>query len=213
MMLLIIALSSVALLSSLTTWFPEKSNKYLYQNERVHYHFTIQRSLESILTILSTIFYSYVLVGRSVRGGCHASPSQFLYFADISCNPYHSVPLFPVDTAMILMIIPYTCALPSDTMSSFPKWLSFFSWIVVVVTLIISAALSSASLATVIIVVYIYGSIMYWHEQTKVSSPIIAGNPEEDIFSKHENELKEKDLQTKSLIGNVAHDLKTVSIL
>jgi hypothetical protein len=176
---------------------------------QTNFHRRIHFILEELILALTTLSLSFLLIYKSTKESCIDRDEPFIYFTDLSCNAYGDSMIFHLDVAVFLMLIPVTCSILFKHERIFEIVLS---WIVVMISLVISAILLASSHSIIIILVYFFFSSLLisdnyqfhtYSERMKLA--IIS-----DLRRNMEEELTAKDKQTKELIGNVAHDLKTV---
>jgi hypothetical protein len=170
----------------------------------------IEAILEKVLLILSTLLFAFLLIYRSFQRSCDDGKTVFIYVTDPSCNPYKEVNLFPVEIAIILMVIPLTCSLLHKHERIIE---TLVTWGVVMISLVTSAVAASSTRAIIVIVVYFFFSLVCISENYQLQnvSKHLKSTLQEEMRTGMEEGFTEKDKQTKDMIGNVAHDLKTVS--
>jgi hypothetical protein len=173
-------------------------------NKRIHF------ILEELILTLTTLSLSFLLIYKSTKESCVDSDKPFIYFTDLNCNSYGNSMIFHIDVAVFLMLIPVTCSILYKHDKIFEVVLS---WIVVMISLVTSAILLASSHSIIIILVYFFFSFLLisdnyqFHTYSERMKSAVAS----DLRRNMEEELLAKDKQTKELIGNVAHDLKTVT--
>jgi hypothetical protein len=165
--------------------------------------------LRSFYFICLCLLFSFVLVVRSVADSCETE----VFFIDWSCNTSseneHNI--FPMDTAFMLILIPLLATLIYKEISTV---LTISLWMVVVTGLIITAALLNSFNATVLVVNYLIisiilmGQTLHFQAYFGQLSEMLHGQLEES----HKKIDEKKQNQMKDVIGNVAHDLKTVRL-
>eukprot|EP01040_Poterioochromonas_malhamensis_P004127 gene4127-4419_t len=124
------------------------------------------------------------------------------------CNPYASVPVFPLDTALKAMAIPVIFNL--ITKGKHP-YLAYFSWFLCMSGLVMSAIHLSSLPAIPIIIFYAICSNIIMIDNCRLQELL------NDYFVTFTKELEEeqriteaqKITEMREVIANVAHDLKT----
>jgi hypothetical protein len=176
---------------------------------RTKYNQRIVFMLEELILALTTLALSFLLIYKSTKENCTDRDKSFIYFTDLSCNSYGESMIFHIDVAVFLMLIPVTCSILYKHERIYEVVLS---WIVVMISLVISAVLLASTHSIIIILVYSFFSYLLIsdHYQVHSDSERMKLVVTSDLQRAVEEELMTKDKQTKELIGNVAHDLKTV---
>jgi len=166
--------------------------------------------LEDLAILSCTLLFSIVLIYRSAAPTCQESFIRGL-LPDWHCNPYGAVPVFPMDTAFLLMLFPsyYALAMKQKKLS-----LSVVLSLIIFFSLIVSAYVVQASHqpSAFIILIYTVGTSCVLLDTYKLHSYII------ELMENLKASLTENDRlrdekrmsEMKDVIGNVAHDLKTV---
>jgi hypothetical protein len=197
----------------------QRKHAYIFSTEtpdgqtgecRTEFQKRMEDILEKLLLSLSTLLFAFLLIYRSVQRSCDDEKTVFIYVTDPSCNPYKEVNLFPMEIAIILMVIPLTCSLLHKHERIIE---TLVIWAVVMISLVISAVAASSTRAIIVIVVYFFFSLLSISENYQLQNvrTVIKSRLQEEMRTGMEEGFTEKDKQTKDLIGNVAHDLKTVS--
>jgi hypothetical protein len=165
--------------------------------------------LRSFYFVCLCLLFSFVLVVRSVADSCETD----VFFIDWSCN-VRSVAgsnIFPMETAFMLILIPLLATLIHKEISTV---LTISLWMIVVTGLIISASLLNSFNSTVLVINYLIisiimmGQTLHFQAYFGQLSDMLHGQLEES----HRKIDEKKQNQMKDVIGNVAHDLKTVSL-
>ena len=155
-----------------------------------------------------TLFFSFLLIIRSAAPECEKSSLYLI--PDWTCNPYAAVPMFPMDTAFVLILVPSIFAL---MMKDQWIYLTFISWTITLSALIISCAISESKSGILIIFLYCVLSCVVFTDIARMHSHM------NELYENLKNSLEQnqqlldqqKMNQMKDMIGNVSHDLKTVS--
>jgi magnesium-transporting ATPase (P-type) len=165
-----------------------------------------EERIRTIMPVLLTLFFTLVLIGRTVNGEC-GEDSVRPMIDDWVCNPYSEIKMIPMDTALILMSIPL---LSSSLLKEKSVLFLWISWFIVLAGLVISAVITNSEKSTPIIVCYTMGSFMMLRENMDLQNAL------EEMITKvkakiEEDNLGMKEKELRGMIANVAHDLKTVS--
>jgi hypothetical protein len=206
------ALSVIALVLSLIS-FVLMWILYFYQCNQIQGDFNWTcfnrfpvRHLQVVLLTSLTALFSLVNIHRSTAGDCNDDVSWLHLW---SCNPYAESKTLPYDTTLILMLIPILFVI---VMRETNLVYILLSWVATIVSLFTCAILLTSSHSYVFLLFYVLLSfviIMDVYKQNVVL--FILGRQLKRRFER--NQLKatqEKALQMRNMIGNVAHDLKTV---
>jgi hypothetical protein len=167
--------------------------------------------LENLMVISCTLFFCFLLIIRSAAPHCH---DVVLMFSDWSCNPYQSVPVFPLDTAFWLILMPSCFSL---VMKDKRIILQIFLWIVSLVGMIISGTIVAPddwSATGLFIFFYMFTSVVIaldsWRTHYYINE--LYENLKTSMNETQQILDQQKLRQMKDVIGNVSHDLKTVSL-
>ena len=165
---------------------------------------------QGIMIVSATVFFSMLLVFRSGASEVHCA--TFLGTGDFNCNPYAKVPIFPMDTAFILILMPSCFAI---VMKEKRRRLTLCCWALSVLAMIISAIVLRSNAATTIIIAYTIQSAVVMVDSFQLH--VLVKKLHESLTkSMQETQAlldQQKLNQMKDVIGNVSHDLKTVSVL
>ena len=162
--------------------------------------------LRLTLPSLTSIYFALVLIYRSLRGSCQDHRPMI---GDWSCNPYDSIRMIPMDTALILMGVPF---IAQALLRGNNSWALFCCWLIVFVGMIVSASVLRSEISIPVIICYFVGSLIVLNENLDLQAMLV--DIAEKVSSKIEEEnagLKEKEI--RGMIANVAHDLITVSCI
>jgi hypothetical protein len=161
-------------------------------------------SLQAIMLLSSSAFFSVVLIRRTIAGVCD-NHSGFVN--DWNCNPFAGIPMFPLDTSLLLAFSPVILTV---VMRERRLRLIRTTWTIAVVTFIGLAIRIRAFRVIPFLVVYVVISMMVIADSYHLQSTYI--ELVEKIEEKRNEEFivpaREKAL--RNMIANVAHDLKTV---
>lgn len=168
---------------------------------------SLKVKLQSIFVIGITLLYCYWLLLRVVAGQCE----QTLSFYNFRCNPNQERDGLPIESLVILMFIPMTfCVAFRGT----PFVIQVVSWVISIVGMFSTAAFVRVNQNIPIFLVYIPASLFMIYEnerQNRVTFMVterlsyLLEENERLADETHANELRH-------MVGNVAHDLRTVSL-
>ncbi len=214
-----IILLFTALLPSITSWsmyllylirsYSLFQNDQVEVKERRHQQFLL---LQSITLISLSVYFTILLICRSWCDECSSSnddsKEKVEFPMNWHCNPYASVPVFPLDTALKAMAIPVIFNL--ITKGKHP-YLAYFSWFLCMSALVMSAIHLSSLPAIPIIIFYAICSNIIMIDNCRLQELL------NDYFGTFTKELEEqqriteaqKITEMREVIANVAHDLKT----
>lgn len=173
---------------------PGKSNILLYS--------------EAIMVLSCELFFALFLVLRSIPNKDCIS-ANFLF--NWSCNPYQSVPIFPLDSALILMILP---AIFSIITKGQRVGLSLLLCIISLLSLITSAIILSSIPSIPVIFIYMLITVVEVVDNVSQLAYIgrLYSTLQEYYDEKRHSAEKKKVDEMKDVISNVSHDLKTVRV-
>jgi len=172
------------------------------------------RTLLPLMMISSNLFFCLLLILRSSAPTCGRNVDNFVM--NWNCNPYHDVPIFPLDTALIVVIIPLYFTLATKEEHAL---LAGFLWFLSFSSLIIGAAIvnpdwRSSGVIIALLCLICAGMLIDSYQQRKHNQELheyIAQHVKKDQ-DQDQNSQRQQLSQMKDIIGNVAHDLKTVSL-
>ena len=157
--------------------------------------------------ILSSILAGYFLFCRSLVGDCSIDTP---FITNWSCNPQYVSNTLPVDTMLILMLVPLIYASIFENAISWGVLLS--SWIITISWLVICIILFKAYNSTFAVIFYAPLSLLLLYQNNLHHKKLC------NIIDDKNNEIIKVKLETEStksiqdnMISNVTHDLKTVS--
>jgi hypothetical protein len=165
--------------------------------------------LENIMVISCTLFFSFLLIVRSAAPHCH---DMVFIFSDWACNPYRNVPVFPLDTAFWLILMPSCFSL---VMKDKRIMIQIFLWMVSLIGMIISGTIVAPndwSATGLFIFFYMFTSVVValdsWRTHYYINE--LYENLKTSMNETQQILDQQKLRQMKDVIGNVSHDLKTV---
>jgi hypothetical protein len=172
--------------------------------------YRVLQVLQTIMIISMTFYFGFLLIFRSTAQTNHCYTP--FGTGDWDCNPYLSVPIFPMDTAFILVLIPSCFAV---IMKEKRRRLTMTAWSISVLSMVISAVATKSTNAISIVIIYFLLSGVVLTDSFRMHLKI-AKLYESLRLSMEESQAlldQQKLNQMKDVIGNVSHDLKTVSFL
>lgn len=161
--------------------------------------------IRSLSLIGITILFSLRLLSRTIYGACPYKEEDWY------CNPVYDQGSLPLDTVLALCILPLTASVVLNN-----DWLTaLVSWAMIVVVLIASVVLAdkgpqSAHLVT-LLVFYVPASFILIYSNERSFKAMYGVNRQLKSTLAENEKLAEEARATelRSMIGNVAHDLKT----
>lgn len=163
------------------------------------------KNMENMFIIGLSVYSNIRLVLRTQQGECIGAN----FIDQLICNPLHSMNLLPPDTFVGLSILPMMFASVFRT----ADWnVILFSWILTIATMLLCTYLFHESkLVVLILQVYFPCSLIVLFESRRQSLAIFLMNQKlQFLLSENSRIAKQHATELKHLIGNVAHDLKTV---
>ena len=175
-------------------------------------------NIEDMIVVMGSLIVGFDLIARVVAGQC---PDMEDLWKSQSCNPYANMKSLPSDQVMLLYVVPL---MGQSILRGVSMQALLIAWIsniifVLVATLHVGGWLE----AWVIIYSIIFINITYMIErlmrvtfvQSRATIAAVELNSQHEfdlleISTDIERKVKEKEIQQlRSLMGNVAHDLKT----
>ena len=164
--------------------------------------------LRSCHVIISCILVGLFLFCRSLVADCSNNDPTFII--NWSCNPQYDSNTLPVDTMLMLMLVPLIYASTFENAISWGVLLS--SWVITVSWLVVCIAFFKAYNSVFALVFYAPLSFMILYKNRLSQTELC------DIIDDKNNEIIKIKLEAEStkseqenMISNVTHDLKTVS--
>ena len=164
--------------------------------------------LRSCHIMISSILMGLFLFCRSLVGDClNNDPTFIIYW---SCNPQYDSNTLPVDTMLILMMVPLIYASIFENVISWGALLS--SWMITVFWLILCIILFKAYNSIFALVCYAPLSFMILYKN-KLYQIELCNTIDDKIneIAKIKVEAESTKFEQENMISNVTHDLKTVS--
>ena len=163
---------------------------------------------QSSMILSATLYFAFLLIFRS--GSKNSRCYTAFAIGDWNCNPYRDVPMFPMDTAFFLILMPSCFAI---VMKEKRKKLTMVSWVISIIGMLASAIIIGSWSSLPIVIIYFFLSGVVLLDNFRLHSLI---SKLHDSLRKSMQETQalldqQKLNQMKDVIGNVSHDLKTVS--
>jgi hypothetical protein len=206
-------LFALALFSFCSCWgmylgfvFKDKSFRSTFMQKLFQEKYVL--NLCSSMFFLSvSLLYGLLIIFRTLTGPCQ---SRIEFPIDLNCNPYHAVPLFPMDTAFIGMSIPILIV---TAMKEKRIYLPVLSWLIILFSLVFSAIALNSIRSIPIIITFVVLSISLMVDGFLMQSFAVKliDQVKETMEERQKFADTQKTSEMKDVIGNVAHDLKTVS--
>lgn len=162
---------------------------------------------QSCMICSATLYFAFLLVFRS--GSNNSKCFTPLGTGDWNCNPYKDVPIFPIDTAFILMMIPISFAI---VMKEKRRKITMVSWFISLCGIVASAITLGSLSSFPIVILYIFMSAVVLLDNFRLHTLVtklhnsLAKSMQETQALLDQQKLN----QMRDVIGNVSHDLKTV---
>ena len=166
-------------------------------------------ALISCHVVISCLLVGFWLFIRSNVGDClniESSGSKLITMW--SCNPQSNSETLPVDTMIMLMLVPLIYA--SIFRNMLPWWILITSWVITVLWLIICITVFNAYNSTFVVVFYALVSIMLLCQNKSQSIEYSNVICEKDVEI---SLIKAHTVEQKNMVSNVTHDLKTVCFI
>ena len=196
----------------------ENQHRYYYKFCEQWNVYTERFNVEDLILILADLTAGFVLLGRVYAGQC---ADNFDIWATQTCNPFANVGSIPHDQVILIYLIPI---MVQNLLRRISVSALVVSW-VICVTFVIVASIHVGGWLQIWTVLYssLFIIITFMIErlthatflqgQDMVAACELRAKHQLELLeltSESERKLREKEvLQLQSLIGNVAHDLKT----
>ena len=196
----------------------DKLHWSIYRRSVTFQHFAVKIHLQDAICIVSVIVNGLTLLARVYAGQC---PSDSTLWTSQTCNPFADAGSIPFDQVMLTYLCPIVVQLVVRGISITAL---VFTWLLGVVFVATATAFVDSYQQTwsMVYSVYFFVIIFMIEGLTRTTfvqgQAMIAAYAESsklelvflELSSKVDKKLKEKEVyQLKSLMGNVAHDLKT----
>jgi hypothetical protein len=175
----------------------------------------LSMDVEKLCNLIQAIFYIALVVShctymihRILNGPCHGS----LVTENRQCNPMMESQFFPPDTAVILMMLPIFFIV---VMREVRIFLTIFCWLFVIGSFILASFLMNTYRTAPVIVFYFTFSFILILDCYKHYFLLYLCNRKLRTTLDMNKVLSEQNraIEMRHLIANVAHDLKTVSLI
>jgi hypothetical protein len=187
-------------------------NKYcfplnIYENRRFVYQF-----YTGITYIALAILFSLLLIFRTLSGNCGKEMSELEYLGDLSCNPYKSVSMLPMDTTILIMAISILvpAVMKEKRLYITIPCFSMFLFALIYCTIQLDSLKPLPIVVTYAVTVGLV--IVDTHMLQNLTVNLIR-RLNDAMEAKQVLADKQKMAEMKDVIANVAHDLKTVRVL
>ena len=167
----------------------------------------MRKFLCSCHVILSSILVGFWLYCRTFVGDCSNYGHNILTV--FTCNPQHMSYTLPVDTTLILMMIPFAYSIIFK--NSLPWHVLIASWSINIICVISCICIFNAYNSIYSLIIYIPLSFAMLRQNTNQYNELsknLQDNKNEILKVKLESEANTKEVQ--HMMSNVTHDLKTV---
>ena len=165
-------------------------------------------ALRSCHVITFSVLAGYFLFCRSLLGDCLSDDPTFII--NWSCNPQYDSNTLPVDTMVLLMLVPLIHQSIFENTITWRVLLS--SWMITVLWLILCITLFKAynSMFAVLFYAPLSFLILYKNNMHHTKSYNIIDDKNNEII-KVKLEAESTKSEHENMLSNVTHDLKTVS--
>ena len=163
------------------------------------------------LIITITLSYCLRLIVRTMSGCCDPSQykSGFPFLAEWNCNPYHQIGLLPMDSAVALMFTPI--AYPA-IFRECRLHMVVSSLLLIVITFILSSFLLESSKPLYIVSIYVVLCAFIGIDCPRQSLiSFLAHKKYQQASLENQKMAHQTEVEMRHVLGNVAHDFKTVS--
>lgn len=164
-------------------------------------------TLANTSTVQSSICMGLFLVGRVYNGHCSSNDLVQIW----SCNPEESSHALPQDVMFCLLIIPIMASIIFKTV----KWQSVLaSWLITVGFMSYAIWVGDAVNSIPVLVFYIPISVILMYENYRQDIILfLMSRKKDDLLDENRRLSEEAQNELRFMIANMAHDLKTVSII
>lgn len=163
---------------------------------------------EAVMVVSCELLFAMFLILRSVPNKKCELPNSLLEW---DCNPFQSVPLFPLDTALILMVLPSIFSiLTTSQKKELSMILSLITFFSLVVSAIILSSIHSIPVIFIYLLMTVIASVDDFYQLQYIER--LYTSLQQYYDEKRQCAEKKKVDEMKDVIGNVSHDLKTVSL-
>lgn len=166
-------------------------------------------ALQNVFVLVLSVFLGLRMWAKIRYGQCTDEGSLAEHF---HCNPHASTSGFPVDSFLALALLPLLY--PTILRDTDWAWVAM-SWIVTNFFLLISSIKDGTVESWTVFIYYLLlsGLSMYANQKQNIRSFVVQQQLSEVIKQNEEMAQELRANELRHMIGNVAHDLKTVSTL
>jgi hypothetical protein len=178
-----------------------KSHQRILSDGKIWFQFMQTVSLLSL-----TLLISLTLVFQTLSGAC---PADVHYPYDFHCNPFHNIPLFPVDTATFSGLIPLIFIV---IMKEKRIYLTMSMFTISFCAIVFCSVYLHALKVLMMIIPYTISTIIIGGDSFLLVRLVrkLMKKLNDSLEEKQRLLDKQKMAEMKDVIANVAHDLKTV---
>ncbi len=185
-----------------TTWFSNVICK----------HTTL---IQSLLILTTTLGYCFRLLSRVVSGTCNVNEvgfySQMGYLVkEWGCNEYAIVNTLPVDTTFAMIVTPIVA--PSVFRESRMDIVILATTITSISMLIATYILGSTDPLYYVIPFFMIGTFVAIDQTRQNMSSFISQKRLKETLEANQKMAAQTEIEMRHVLGNVAHDFKTVSL-
>lgn len=164
--------------------------------------------LQYLFYVSAVLCYSFRIIQRTYTGQC---PAHLGYLMNTwNCNPYGDSNAFPTESMVILMLIPFTF---TTIMRETRMDVLLLSWFISSTALIICAVKLGSAMGLPVVLPYVVFSLFIIIDISSQNLHMFFINRKlREMMEANERMAEQvKQNELRSMIANVAHDLKTVS--
>ena len=175
-------------------------------NRFVNFLVTHIKSYQTLVVLITCSCYWSRLIVRVHNGQC----ATHRIVVNWNCNPYADSEGLPLDTLVMIMALPLIMSL---TAKSIHRNLFALTWFGTVISIVYCAVLLRATSTISVLFAYIISSILIVVDMRRQALTVFFMNKKlKEIIAENERIADEMHAnEMRSMIANVAHDLKTVS--
>jgi hypothetical protein len=165
--------------------------------------------IEGLSVFCGLLTLELIVIGRVINGSCKGNMHSFQN--RIFCNPEIAQRLIPHDTSILLFLAPTSLY----SIFRYNFILAILCWLSVIFTIGLSISLVSATNSLPILILYIPFSLIVLIEgRRRELYQFFLCQRYKQLLDENERSSNEHHAtELRQMIGNVAHDLKTVSFI
>ena len=157
--------------------------------------------------VLGPLLLGLFLIARILNGRCESLDQLHMW----SCNSEYDSHALPQEIVLSLMILPLIF---SNTLKAISSTFIYASWSISVLFLIIGIILAEATQSIPILVAYIPLSLVTLYENNRQNVILFLVVKKQQMLLEANKKLSvESQNELRFMIANMAHDLKTVSVV